>query len=125
MGAWLGNAANSNEGRTARRGALGFLSMGTSEIKTGSGEHGDETLADALFPKNVNNFLDPDREDNRARLEAEREAELERQKPKPGPDETDKAVQRARRGGQLRLLTQRGRRNSFLSQGAVGDLSGY
>lgn len=46
----------------AQRALLAAMTFGTSEVKTGGGQYGDEVLADSLFPKTVNDMMLNDRQ---------------------------------------------------------------
>lgn len=107
-----------NAGKDFKRGLLGAISLGTSEIKTGAGEYGDETLADALFPKTVNNWLDEGREASRRGKDAAQKALVDSAATQAAlqPDAADAAIA-TKRAGALRLMTGRSRKNSFLTGG--------
>lgn len=96
-----------------KRAFLAFSTLGTSEIKTGAGQYGDETLADSLFPKTINDMaLDE-------RTEARKAAD-EANKPKPvgpGPDLADKLLAGAAGNSLQRQQTKKGRRSTFLAGG--------
>lgn len=59
-----------NFGSEWQRVMLGILTSGTSEIKTGSGEYGDETVADSIFPKAINNLAMDERSVNRLQADS-------------------------------------------------------
>ena len=104
--------------RTPGRALLAVLTSGTSEIKTGAGEYGDETVADALFPKEINNFL-LDREASRNTIDATRAGEiaLGATAPRAAPDLADKLLQRAGATSLERQQSKQGRRSAFLTGG--------
>lgn len=108
------NAAEAEKAkRTERdllRAGLAISSLGTSEIKTGGGEYGDETLADSLFPKSINNWALADREEARRKVDADKAA---MSAPPRAPDLADKLLEKAPRG------TKTGRKSTFIS-GAYG-----
>ena len=97
---------------------LSMLTSGTSQIQTGAGEYGDETVADALFPKEINNFL-LDREASRNTIDATRAGELAlgATAPKATPDLADKLIQRAGATSLERQQSKQGRRSAFLTGG--------
>jgi hypothetical protein len=100
-----------------KRGLLAALTVGTSEIKTGSGEYGDETVADALFPKEVNNILLDDREKARRVTDAAKADAAKKAQPGPVPDLADKLLQRAGAQDLMRQKAKAGRKSTFLSGG--------
>lgn len=96
-----------------KRMALAVSTLGTSEIKTGGGQYGDETVADSLFPKTINDAMSDDRT-------AARKAADEANKPKPAalaPDMADQLLAGTAANGQLRLKAKQGRRSTFLTGG--------
>lgn len=104
--------------RDVKRGALAVLTSGTSEIQTGGGANKDETVADTLFPKPINDWALQDREKNRDKVAADAEAAkkaLDEERPVVAPDLTDKLVSDARKAQMLRLLSGRGRASTFLT----------
>ena len=98
------------------RGFLALSTFGTSEIKTGGGEYGDETVADAIFPKTINDIA-LGRIESRKLIDAQRQAELDAANPGPGPDLADKLVAGAGGRTAARLGQKRGRRSTFLGGG--------
>lgn len=101
-----------NVGKDVKRGLIGALTYGTSEIKTGSGKYHDETFADAFFPKEVNNWALEDRQKKRGEKDAADLADVEAARPTPGPDLGDKLLKRA--GATSLLKTKQGRKSTFL-----------
>ena len=109
-----------------KRGALAVLTSGTSEIQTGGGAYGDETLADTLFPKGINDWALDDRRNARQGKDAADAAEkaaLDAGKPPPPMDFTDETLRAARSSALLRMATGRGRAGSFLARPAGSTLS--
>jgi hypothetical protein len=107
-----------NPWATFKRGALAILTSGTSEMKTGGGVYGDETVADSLFPKGVNDVALDERANARAGVDAKAAAEkaqLEADKPGPAPDFTDETLSAARRSSKLRASMAYGRAATFSS----------
>lgn len=103
-------------GSMSKRILLGIATSGTSEIKTGGGQYGDETVADSLFPKTVNNALLDERQGARAAKDAATQRLVDQAATNAAlaPDALDAANGVARRQGARRLLQGAGRRNSFL-----------
>lgn len=99
-----------------KRAFLAASTLGTSEIKTGGGEYGDETVADSLFPKSINDLALDERTDARKATDA---AKLAAAQPGPVPDLADKLLQGSSSNSLLRQQTRQGRRSTFLS-GALG-----
>lgn len=95
--------------------ALGISTLGTSEIKTGGGEYGDETLADSLFPRGINDWASG-RNESRKAIDAERAA---MNAPARKGDLADELLAGAAGQQQLRAGARRGRRSTFIS-GAYG-----
>lgn len=95
--------------KTLGKAALFVISSGTSEIKTG-GKYGDETLADSLFPSQVNGLF-TDRNNTRAQMDKDAAARTAELAPPPPPDLGDTLLKRAGRN----LTTGQGRRGSFLT----------
>ena len=96
-----------------KRAFLAASTLGTSEIKTGGGQYGDETVADSLFPKTINDLALDDRT-------AARKAADEANQPKPvgpGADLADQLLSGSAANTQLRLKTKQGRRSTFLTGG--------
>lgn len=108
-------AAEKGDGK---RGILSLLTAGTSEWGTGGGEYGDETVADTIFPKFINDAMLDERTkaraDKDAAVEAEK-AEIEAEKPKAAPDLTDGLLGEARKAQMLRQKSGAGRGSTFLS----------
>ena len=102
-----------------KRGFLALVTSGTSEIKTGGGEYGDETVADSLFPKQINNWALQDREQGRKATDAAAKESERKMNPGPAPDATDKLIKQANDQAAQRLQTKQGRRSAFLSGGSV------
>ena len=104
-------------GTDFKRALLAISTLGTSEIRTGGGEYGDETVADALFPKEINNLMLDDRADARKAADAAKAAELDKLKPGPPPDLTAELIQKSGGEALLRQRARGGRRSTFLSGG--------
>jgi hypothetical protein len=97
-------------GTELKRGVLSGLTVGTSEIATGGGEHGDEVLADKIFPTFVNDWALDDREKERkgkADAAAAEIAAVEASKPGRLPDLTDETLESLRRKQRTRAGTNR------------------
>lgn len=112
--------------RDIKRGGLAVLTGGTSEIKTGGGANGDETVADTLFPTKINDLLLEDRTDARKKTAEEaaaEEAALDAAKPTLTPDLTDETIAKSKRAQALRGMTGRGRSSTFLT-GPLGATNG-
>ncbi len=93
-----------NAGKDFKRGLLAFATSGTSEIKTGGGQYGDETVADSLFPKTVNDWALEDRAAGRAGKDAATQTLIDKAASEAAlsPDGTDAAVTAAKRQGATR-----------------------
>lgn len=118
MGAKGPESAKASKTRSDfKRALLATLTMGTSEIKTGAGEYGDETLADAAFPKEINNLLLDDRTNARKAADAAKAAEADKLRPGPPPDATAELIRQAGAASLLRQRGKSGRRSTFLSGG--------
>lgn len=100
-----------------KRAFLFASTLGTSEIKTGAGEYGDETLADSIFPKTVNNLMLDDRE---AARKATDKAKADMAAPPNEPDLADRLLQGTAAGALLKQKTKTGRKSAFLL-GAMGE----
>lgn len=109
------NPANSQGQIDAQRAGLAFLSLGTSEIKTGAGEYGDGTVADALFPETINNWMLNDRQAARedAKAAVGKEAQAIRERAANRPDATAVLLKKAAAG---QLKTKFGRASTFLTE---------
>lgn len=100
-----------------RRGVIAALTVGTSEIKTGGGEYGDETLADSIFPKTINDMNNQERQQSRMNTDMAKAKALDTQKRAlVEPDPTDVYTRRAAAG---RLMSGNGRKSSFLTGGGT------
>lgn len=95
-----------------KRAFLAISTLGTSEIKTGGGEYGDETVADSLFPKTINDMALDERTEARRQTEIAKAAAAQ---PKPPPDLASELLQGVGPDGRRK----QGRRSTFLS-GAMG-----
>lgn len=100
-----------------KRAFLAISTLGTSEIKTGAGEYGDETLADSLFPKEINNLMLDERSEARKAADAAKAAEADKLRPGPPPDATAELIRQAGAASLLRQRSKGGRRSTFLSGG--------
>lgn len=107
----LGKAKKTNA--DIKRAFLAISTLGTSEIKTGGGEYGDETVADALFPKTINDMALDERTEARKQTEIAKAAALQ---PKKAPDIADQLLG-AGANSLLRQKTKQGRRSTFLGGG--------
>jgi hypothetical protein len=107
--------ARQNTDRGLQRGLLAVMTSGTSEIKTGAGEYQDETVADSLFPKTVNNMMSGDREDARKATDLAKTATADAANPGPAPDLADKLLARAGADSLRTQKTKQGRKSTFLS----------
>lgn len=109
-------------------GLLSLLTAGTSEVKTGTGQYGDETLADTLFPKVFNDMAQPDRQAARQAkdaADAAAKAKIDAEKPPPTVDLTDMALSAARKSARLRQMTGYGRSATFSNGGQSLPSLGY
>ncbi len=109
-------------GDDAKRVLLGFATSGTSEIKTGGGQYGDETVADSLFPKTVNDWALEDRQAGRQGVDAAKQTEVDQAATAAAlqPDAADAALKAARRQGAMRLMSGNGRKSSFITASSSG-----
>ena len=115
MGGWEGEGkATDNMASSFKQGLLGALTASTSQLKTGAGEYGDETLADSMFPKTINNMMSDDRENARKTTDAKTKADAIADTPGPAPDMADKLLKRAGADSLLRGKAKQGRRSAFL-----------
>lgn len=111
-----GQAVGNNAGRVL----LAAASSGTSEIKTGGGQYGDETVADSLFPKTVNDAVDVQRTADRKSTDARSQLISDAANPGPAPDLADKLLSRAGAPSLMRQKAKQGRQSTFISE-ALGS----
>lgn len=113
-----------NAGKDLKRGVLAVMTSGTSEIKTGAGQYGDETVADSLFPKTVNDWALEDRQAGRNSTDAAAKAEVGKAAALAAnaPDLTDALLKKSMKDSTNRLKSAQGRKSTFLT-GAGGDIS--
>lgn len=100
-----------NTNADIKRAFLAASTLGLSEIKTGGGEYGDETVADSLFPKTINDLMSDDRTAARKATDAAKNAMVA---PSRAPDLADKLLAGAGAPGK-----KLGRKSTFIS-GAWG-----
>ncbi len=117
---WEGQG--NNFGKQLGRTALGALTFGTSEAKTGAGQYGDETIADSLFPKTINDAALGDRQEARAATDAAAKAEADAANPGPAPDLADKILSAGLTRSLQQQQSKQGRRSSFLT-GSMGNVA--
>lgn len=109
---------NNNGNSWFRRIMLGVLTSGTSEIKTGAGEYGDETVADSIFPKTINNLGLDEREINRQRADRAKRDGADSYST-PAPDLTDELIRKRASAGSL-LAGSSGRRGTMGARSLLG-----
>lgn len=102
------------------RSVLGALTFGTSNAQTGGGQYGDETVADSLFPKGINDAALGDRQEARGAADKSKQALIDKASTDAAlqPDGADRALAASRRQGAMRLMTGRSRSNSFITSGS-------
>lgn len=104
-----------NFGRDVKRAGLAILTSGTSEIRTGGGAYGDETVADTLFPKAINDWALEGRATDRGMKDVEASlAKAKLDEEKPGPmDLTDETLSTARKSAKLKAMQGVNRQSTF------------
>ncbi len=110
------NDPNNGTWNSIRRGVLFNLTAGTSEIKTGGGEYKDETVADSIFPKTINNMNNIDRQNQRDTIDQNKQAQSDKEKAAlTAPDAMDATDNILGRTGARRMMSGQGRQSSFLT----------
>jgi hypothetical protein len=116
--------ANKPGGQGGAAGLLSILTAGTSEIKTGGGLYGDETVADTLFPKAINDVALTDRANARKatdKAEADKKDALYNSKPPPVVDLSDVATKTRKNEQLLKMLRSSSGRSGTFGMNPLGS----